>query len=281
MTTTSFEIGRHLLVLSLTASLGCGFLYDCDPGEQALCECALEADYEVTCDVTGFWPNCDCSGGKLVTPPNGPVGGHDSDYVSGESEPSETDESAGKRAYDDLLDYYPECASTYRNDCHGDEVKIPCTNLCWRICPVDQYWDGADCQYRGGSYLGTPETALAVCQALDSSYRNPTLDEFTALLNYCPAVLDQRVTNRCAPYVESAMRFVLKINERDLLADYWVSDPQWCPDAYGTTTKSCAWKARLYGGTLIPTPLDFLYAHGSYGSALAVGLCVREQPEYP
>lgn len=248
---------------------------DCHPGETTYCECADGAEPLLTCSAEGDWPWCPCDG---QDGPQGGNGGPGSDGQGGDGDAdadSDTDAGGNGQVYDELLDYFPECAATYVNDCFDYEVKIPCTNLCWRICPPGANWDGETCH--GVGNWGSLEQGLARCRQLDFRYRLPTLDEMARLLNNCyPILFSYGASNYCGAYQDSALRFVMNFGQTTTYFA-WLGDLDWCTDLWDQTTQACAWSVRIHNGYWAGTQFDWFYATSDPGSAASDAICVREQ----
>ena len=236
--------------------LGC--YPDCEAGESEACSCGARS-YINYCTPDGFYPDCNCydNGGDGYNPPEGDDS-FDSDYHPGDTS-------------DSLLDYFPECEATYVANCEEDEIKIPCTNLCWRRCPVGMFWQDGHCT---GVRLTHFHTVVEdACKQEDQRYRFPTLDEVAYLLSKCYTdTFNYQSTNYCSSYQQSAMRYVMDL-PKYVFIDSWVGELDWCEDAYGSITQSCAWYSRLHVTVIADTEFDWFYAD----RVASGGMCVREQ----
>jgi len=183
-----------------------------------------------------------------------------------------------------LMSRYPECKETYVNRCAFDEVQQPCSNLCWRICPIHEYFDEAAQTCRTipgvmGVYWTTNEKATSGCRAFHKDYRLPTMEEFTELLGGCTLADRGRFMNiTCDPYLDSAAYYV--IDSGAWMVDFPVDPPARCTNRMGATNYGCAWIGRLYAGTNVARgAFNLLYYHGGPASTVTSAYCVREQKE--
>jgi hypothetical protein len=249
------------IVISILAFMAYGCFPECEVGDTQACNCPT-GGYINYCTPEGEFPDCQCydNNGNPLGPgsPGWPPTGDN--YTPGDT-------------HDELLSYFPWCESTYIDDCSTGEIKIPCTDICWRRCPVGMEWYNGGCH--GYPYFGSYQDVLNSCKQIDQRYRLPSLDEVAYLLDQCyTGTFGYYTTNYCSPYQDSAMRFVMD-PPWEMFFSSWVGDLEWCIDQYGYTTQSCAWFSRMYINTILPTEFDWLYANGYAASALSSGMCIR------
>lgn len=214
---------------------------ECQVDEIKWCHCKHN-DYILECN-DGWWDECDC-------------------YDNGGTGFSTQEED--KYFQDDCNDV---------DDCNWDEIKVPCTDICWRICPVGQQWDGTVCI--GYSESLAYVTILDRCKALHKDYRFPTLKEFANVTNNCqPDTFNYMQTNYCSPYQTSALSHIIDPSWVHTF-DVWLGEMEICTDNYNVEHEACAWIAKLYIKEVLDTEVNFLVAHGGYGSAMSSGMCVR------
>jgi len=173
-----------------------------------------------------------------------------------------------------LASLYPECKQEYENNCSFDEIQIPCTNLCWRICPANKYWDEAETTCKNipnySVYWVKTEEAIRGCKRLNENYRLPTLEEATSIVGDCHRNGDIR----CNSYHDSAAYYIVDVS---MYFDYPVDRPGRCTDAYGAEVYGCSWIGRLNGGDyILPSEFTYLRFGGTPGGAAVTALCVRE-----
>lgn len=249
------------LVLGVTL-LGC--IPECEVGDTEACNC-LHGGYINYCTPEGYYPECQCydNGGT----------GSSGDNNGGSWPPTGNDYTPGNTE-EELLDYFLQCEATYVNDCAEGEIKIPCTTICWRRCLVGMDWYDGGCH--GYPDILTHSEIVNHCKQLDQRYRLPSLDEVAYLLNQCyTGTFNPNIANYCSPFQTGAMRFVMDPPWQSFYSS-WVGKLDWCEDQYGSATKSCAWFARFYVNIIMDTDFNWLYANGYAGSALAGGMCVRD-----
>jgi len=246
---------KHIIWLML---LMAGCWPECNQDDLKWCHCQKDS-HLLQCEADGWWEDCDCyDNGGTGRNPNLP---YDSDE--------------GGTNYSSFLEYFPNCQESYIDDCNWDEIKIPCTNLCWRRCPAGQEWDGAACT--GYPEYLAHETIQDMCKEYNPDYRFPTLEEVTSLTTKCyPGTFDYTSVNYCSPYQESALRFVID-PPWETAFDTWIGQLDWCIDKYGFEKKSCAWIGKFYIDIKLETEMNWLVGHGGYGSAMSGGMCVRNK----
>lgn len=226
---------------------------NCSVGDTMDCVCD-NGTYINYCTPDGYYPQCNCydNGGNG----NNPV---DTDYNSDST----------------VIDYYPGCEETYQDNCAANEILIPCTNLCWAKCLTGMTWNNGQCI--GSRFIGSYSQVLAECHKTDTRYRIPELEEVAYLLNQCyPDTFSYTSTNYCSPFTTGAISTVINPISYEPFFTTWVGELEQCTNQYGVTDYSCAWYTRFYVTSIIDSDFNFLMANGSYGSALAGGMCVRE-----
>ena len=67
--------------------------------------------------------------------------------------------------------------------CDTDEVYHEDEDLCWRICPVGQEWDGSTCT--GTATLYEQSQAVGICPSLALKYTTASLYAFMSILDDC------------------------------------------------------------------------------------------------
>jgi hypothetical protein len=177
---------------------------------------------------------------------------------------------------DKLANYYHDTNPEY---CGQDEIHQPNTNLCWRVCPADMYWDGDECQWNDpywGPLTGSLELVTEDCKKLNPEYRLPTLTELANIAGCDLSVFNPYVTNYCEDFIFTIGNSIVYI--RGLYStDVWVGELELCGNSPDSLSYSCGWVFRLYGQETQNTEVDFLFATMSPGSAGARALCVREE----
>ena len=156
--------------------------------------------------------------------------------------------------------------------CKDEEVSIPGSTICWRVCPVGMNWLKDTCI--GWPYYESFEFIESTCKSYDSRYRIADIDAVVRLLDQCfPIQFSASSTNYCSPYLEGILRYVMKIPDMPYF-DSWIGPVVECTDFYGGSGPNCAWFARFHTRTKLATEFD-LFKTGGYQSALASGMCIR------
>jgi hypothetical protein len=219
-------------IFLLLLLLGCDT--ECWPGESEGCDCGIRS-YINYCTNEGFFPECDC-------------------YDNGGPEGPYIDQNK------DITFWFDGCNEN-TNSCRDGEMQIPCTNKCWRICPVGMTWTGSSCA--GHPYISLYNQADSQCKLLHHKYRFPKLEEVAELLRFCYTdTFNYKTVNYCSQFQDSVMRFIIA-------PPYQTHFTAWLH----TTDPQAAWISRFY----ITVPLDTEFDWMETGHTAAGGICIRSK----
>lgn len=245
---------KYLIFLLVVLS-GCGLLNECEPGDLEPCDCGTNS-YQNMCTMDGYFEECNC-------------------YVNHEPQepPCSIEQNMGTMTGGDQTSL-----NTVMNlpapICNNDEVGIPGTTICWRICPAGMDWVGDTCI--GWPIYDSYQVVEDKCKSYDIRYEIADMDATTKLLNECyPAQFSYYTTNYCSSYLEGTIRYVMKIPNSMTYFDTWIGPLVECDDPYGNIGNNCAWFARLYTRINLSTEFDLLRSSGTFATALASGMCMR------
>lgn len=264
----------------------------CVPGAMADCPCSDGTDGMQECQSGGTWGDCNCGGDSdsdadadSDTDADADAdsdtdadtdGDNDADADTDADGDADTDTDTDPP--DSLIDFFPECAHSYVDDCDYGEVKIPCTDLCWRRCPVYLDWIGDGCSSAASFSFDDIEAITQWCKSLNPDYRLPTPEEVVNLLPGCETSNFDGSSFHilCSEYFDSPLSYVVEWGEYSHLLS-WIGELTWCDDQVSGTSLSCAWNLMIYRQPDVPAQFDFLFANGQPGSAVSSGMCVRNQ----
>lgn len=244
---------KYLLLITILLT-GCNFIDECEPGESEACSCGMNS-YMNYCTMDGEFLECNCYY-------NGGTG-----YETTVSTEGGTMTGGDQESLNEVFPTSPQ------SNCNNDEVGIPGTTICWRICPAGMDMVNDTCI--GYPMYQTYQHIADKCKGYHQNYRLPTMKEINYLIDECyPQTFSVQTTNFCSPYLTSPIRYTMQLPNVATFST-WVDEMVECDDAYGQIDNNCAWDATFYLITQLNTEFNLFRASAQYGSAMSSGICIR------